>query len=365
MATRFWVGGTGTWDNANTANWSATSGGASGASVPVAGDTANFDANSGSGTCTTGTGATATAVNFDSATLILKLGQNLTTNGRFTLTSGTLDLNSLKFTCTDVVTNNSNTRAIDFGASGSFDLTQSASSVWSGGTTTGLTTSGSKTVNVTAAATTGTRTINPGTPGESVVLNFNITAGTDTVSLQGSYRNLNLTGFAGTVAATARNIWGDFTVPSGVTFAANTNATVLFGSSGTQTITTNGVTLDMPITVNASGATKSFADALNIGTRTFTITDGTVQFKNGVTTTVGVFATSGSNQKFLQSTSAGSQATLSQSTGTVNATFLTAKDINATGGAIWNLVNSSISQGNLTGWYVAHNQKSFYPTKPA
>lgn len=50
MADRYWVGGTGTWDGTNTANWSATSGGPSGASVPGTGDNALFDANSGPGT---------------------------------------------------------------------------------------------------------------------------------------------------------------------------------------------------------------------------------------------------------------------------------------------------------------------------
>lgn len=45
MASRYWVGGTGNWSN--TARWSATSGGAGGASVPVAIDDVFFDANSG------------------------------------------------------------------------------------------------------------------------------------------------------------------------------------------------------------------------------------------------------------------------------------------------------------------------------
>jgi len=50
MAARFWVGGAGTWNNASTANWAATTGGAAGASAPTSADTATFDANSGTGT---------------------------------------------------------------------------------------------------------------------------------------------------------------------------------------------------------------------------------------------------------------------------------------------------------------------------
>ena len=50
MADRYWVGGTGTWSSTNTANWSASSGGATGASVPTASDNVFFDVNSNVGT---------------------------------------------------------------------------------------------------------------------------------------------------------------------------------------------------------------------------------------------------------------------------------------------------------------------------
>lgn len=60
MASRFWVGGTGAWDNATTTHWSATSGGAGGASVPGSGDTVTFDASSGGGTVTLNFGGTIT-----------------------------------------------------------------------------------------------------------------------------------------------------------------------------------------------------------------------------------------------------------------------------------------------------------------
>jgi hypothetical protein len=46
MADRYWVLGTGTWDATSTTNWSASSGGAGGASVPTAADNVFFDANS-------------------------------------------------------------------------------------------------------------------------------------------------------------------------------------------------------------------------------------------------------------------------------------------------------------------------------
>lgn len=52
MADRYWVGGSGTWDDSSTTHWSTSSGGAAGASAPLTSsiDRALFDANSGGGT---------------------------------------------------------------------------------------------------------------------------------------------------------------------------------------------------------------------------------------------------------------------------------------------------------------------------
>lgn len=57
MAARFWVGGTGTWDGSSTSKWSTSSGGASGASAPTAGDDVTIDTSSGNGTITIAAGA--------------------------------------------------------------------------------------------------------------------------------------------------------------------------------------------------------------------------------------------------------------------------------------------------------------------
>jgi hypothetical protein len=56
VANRFWVGGTGAWNASATSHWSATSGGASGASVPTANDDVFIDANSGGGNINVTTG---------------------------------------------------------------------------------------------------------------------------------------------------------------------------------------------------------------------------------------------------------------------------------------------------------------------
>lgn len=57
-ASRNWVAGTGSFTPTNTTNWSATSGGTGGQSVPGAADDATWDASSGGGTCTLNFGGT-------------------------------------------------------------------------------------------------------------------------------------------------------------------------------------------------------------------------------------------------------------------------------------------------------------------
>jgi len=66
--TRYWVGGTGNWDNASTTRWSATSGGSGGASAPTSADDVIFDAASSTGsytvTITATTGARCNSLTF-------------------------------------------------------------------------------------------------------------------------------------------------------------------------------------------------------------------------------------------------------------------------------------------------------------
>jgi hypothetical protein len=551
MATYYWVGGDGTWDNANTTNWSNASGGASGFGPPTSSDTAIFDSSSGTGICTTAATASVSDVTLNSSTLGLTLGASLSMGGNFTLTAGTLSLASYTLTCYVFSSSNANTRAIAFG-SGNITITANATTIWNIGIATGFSYTGTPVVNCIYAGATGTRTITNCTSGvrsTTQSVSFNITAGTDIVTVGTSYCfNLNFTGFSGTWSNTATRLAGSLVVSSSMTvtagasivyfdaivgsgtqkittngktldfpiyvgtgatnptfqlqdnctigstrtfllssgtldlnnltlstgifsssgtdtrsiafgtgnitltgnnatvcsFATVTNfsytgtptvnltyagstgiRTIAFGStsgatelnslnfnilsgsdsisistvgrvksldftgfsgillnrtiicfgsltlsntmtieastnvisfnatSGIQQITTNGVTVDKPITFNGIGGTFAFQDGLTQGsTRAFTVTNGTVQLKNGVTSTVGAFATSGTTQKFLQSTTPGSQATLSQASGTVNASYLTIQDINATGGAEWDAFTNqnNIDAGNNDGW---------------
>jgi hypothetical protein len=276
-----------------------------------------------------------------------------------TFTNGTLDLNNLTLTVGFFSATNSNTRSIAFGT-GSITLIGSGSTIWSTGLATNFSYTGTPTVNATYSGSVGTRTISSGSSSssgtESNSVNFNISAGTDIVLFTATARvkNLNFTGFAGTLSGTSALLcYGNLTYSAGMTIAAATNPTIFGATSGTQLITTNAQTLDLPLTFNGIGGTFAFQDALTQGsTRAFTITNGTVQLKAGVTSTVGALATSGTTQKFLQSTLAGSQATLSQATGTVNTSYLTIKDIIANGGATWNAFTTSgnVDAGNNLNW---------------
>jgi fibronectin-binding autotransporter adhesin len=118
MAARYWVGGAGTWSAANTANWSTTSGGAGGASVPTSADTPQFDANSGTGVVTfTNGGVTVGATTINRAGIELSLGAAFATSGALTLTAGILTTNNFNVTAGALSSSNSNTRTISLGSS--------------------------------------------------------------------------------------------------------------------------------------------------------------------------------------------------------------------------------------------------------
>lgn len=87
MADRYFVpGGTGNWNS--TTNWSATSGGSSGASVPVAGDDVYLDGNSGTGTLTVNVASACRSFICTGSANGFTLGAVLTVTGHFRLGSG-------------------------------------------------------------------------------------------------------------------------------------------------------------------------------------------------------------------------------------------------------------------------------------
>ena len=110
MPSRYWVtGGNGLWSSST--NWSATSGGASGASSPVSTDDVYFDANSGSGNsqvttstinnlnCTgfTGSWSGTGQLNIGGSTIVMSASMTSTWTGSLTLTNASVSITSNGF----------------------------------------------------------------------------------------------------------------------------------------------------------------------------------------------------------------------------------------------------------------------------
>lgn len=299
--TRYWVGNAGSWSS--TSKWAATSGGASGASVPICHDTAIFDANSissGSQTITMDEPRPAGSIDFSLVTnnptfapnlafslygsLILKTGMavssgnvftmenrsaaNLDSDGvsiswgltiaafgssvtlldnwtmtgtaAFTLSNGTFDANGFNTQAGSASISGSNTRTMTMG-SGTFTLT-STGTVWAATTTTNLTFNGNTSTIDINNATASAKTFDGGG-----LTYYNLTfegAGSGGLTIIGSNTfnilKVDSTGLAKTLTLTASTTQ---------TILTNLDAT---GSSG-KVITINSTTATNATFTKSSG----------------------------------------------------------------------------------------------------------------
>jgi hypothetical protein len=216
-----------------------------------------------------------------------------------TLTAGTLDFNGFTLSTGLFSSSNSNARTLAFGSSSMSVTSTSTGTVWNVATATNFTVTGTPVVNVTNN-TSNAITVSPGSPTEANSINFNFTAGTYSLTLDaGNVRNLNFTGFAGTLNNTARTIFGDCTISTGMTLTAGANALTFASTSGTvRNIASNGRTLDFPITFAGVGGSWQLQDALNMSARTLTVTSGTLT-TNGFTVTAGTLSSNNSNVRVI------------------------------------------------------------------
>ena len=358
MADRYWVGASGAqWNTTNTAVWSATSGGPSGASVPTAADSVFFDQAGTFNIVLTGAltcldfNVTAGALTFSSTgTLVISgnmaisnvtpvwtassvltfnattaktiqsngvlfaapitfngaggtwtLSGNLTTAGIVTLLQGSIDLDGNILSGFRFASSGVNTRAIAFG-SGKFVLS-GAATVWNTVTSTNLTVTGTPVVDLTYALADAV-TVNAGSLTETSSISFNVTAGTYALTLTGNSKNVDFTGFAGSLVNSLRTIFGNLVLSSGMTVSAGGTPTTFAATSGIKTITTNGKLVDFPVTFSGVGGTWQLQDALTLGsTRTLTLSNGTFDL-NGKTLTTGTFSSTNSNIRVLTMTGA-------------------------------------------------------------
>jgi hypothetical protein len=108
-----------------------------------------------------------------------------------------------------------------------------------------------------------------------------------------------------------KSIYGNWINGSGTTLSYGSSQTIIFSGRNTQTITSAGKTFAGPITIDSYGGSVELADALDAGTRTLTVTNGTFDTKN-YNVTAGEFASSNSNVRAI--TLGSSTVTLSSNT---------------------------------------------------
>jgi hypothetical protein len=237
MANRYWVLGTGTWDATSTTNWSASSGGAGGASVPTAADNVFFDANSNVGT------------------------------GAFTVTMA-----------------NSPRVCNDFTASG-LDGTMTLA-----GTSIGLTVSGSLTFQATnfTRSYTGTTTFNATTTGKTVTTNGVSFGGNITFDGVGGEWTLGSALIGSGQPITVTN--GTFNTSSSGNYAV-TAVSISSNNSNARTINFNASTVTLSGT-NAITFTTATNLTLNAGTSTINLSSPAPTFAGGGQTFYNVAYTS-------------------------------------------------------------------------
>jgi hypothetical protein len=390
MADRYWVGGTGTWNTSSTTNWSASTGGPNGASVPTSADNVFFDINSNTATnnftvslsgalncanfdttgidpftsmALTGSGTIAVAGTVftftnkvlcsNTGTLTFSGNPTITTAGvpfscsitvsngatladslfldsvtvaTFTLTGGTLALGANNITCRIFASTGAVVRAI---------TTSTGTITATGLTVTALNLSGSNatyqsglTVNLTGVVSSGsTRTVVMS--GGTTVVNLSVSAGAGTLAISGitAVNNFDLTGFSGTIDYNAAVTVNIYgSLTIPAGCATAVTSTGAISFRGAGTITTNGVALNSAASVNATG-TYTLADNLQIGDNAL---------RGAFTLTAGTLALGANNLTVLTFSSTGATArSITRTTGNIyvwatNTTIVTSTGSNVT-----------------------------------
>ena len=337
---RYWVGGAGTWDTSDTTHWSASSGGAGGASVPTAGEDVIFDQ--------VGTYAVSLAVaelfcndfTISAGLVSFTSGSNdINISGSLLLASGTVGswstFSEFIFNATTsktISTNDQNICGMELdGVGGTYTLGSAFRSTSLNG--------GITLINGTFSTSASNYAVNirQFSSNNSNIRTLNLNASTFTITgSSGTWTcttatNLTVSGSGATVTMTSA---------SAKTFAgggANWGAITLDqGGAGALTISGSNTFANISNSYNATGATS-------------------IRFTSGTTQTVTSFTAEGTSGKHLiiDSSTPGTAATLSKASGTVSVDFVIIQDSTATGGATWNAGSYSTNVSGNTGWVFA------------
>jgi hypothetical protein len=330
VANRFWVGGSGNWDGAATAHWSATTGGASGASAPTNADNVFLDANS-TGVVTIVAGATFQTLDCTGFTGTLTGSANITVNlaggGGFILNSSM----TYSYTGSMAITLTSGTPNI---------------------TSAGKTIAG---MSIDGAAT--GRVLNP----------------TDDLTMSGALTFINAAGLDlsnhnVTCVSFSQSGTGILTLTSGKTLTCTGASGFTRTSSGTLTATGSTIKLTAG-TVTFAGGGGAYGNFWQDGTAagTLTVTGAntfadfkieapagtrTVKFPASTTNTITSLTVTGFtpyNRLILTSSSGAAADVLSDTAGTNSVDSADISWCTASGGATW-IATNSVDSGNNSGW---------------
>ena len=335
MAARYWVGGGGTWDGSNTGNWSASSGGSGGASIPISSDDVYFDGNSSSGTVSLSGNKSINSISFSGSSVTLSgLFSTINVGGDITFNTSACIINTtLNFD------NNDNTRT----------LTTNNCPSQSVGIRVGDNNTNTPTVNISGTLNIGATQSLLSSSGTLNTNNNTITSGSFTVYNSG-FANLG----SSTITLT-KSTTGD------VMYFTNSN--VNFGTSTIKLQTTAACS------IQTTAISRSFYK-LDIATSSaITITNGshsfntisnsvqpaTLKFPASSTQTVTNFSMNGTagNLVTLNTGTGTGTFTLSKSSGLVSVDYLSITNSTATGGAGWYAGTHSTNGGGNTGWFFA------------
>jgi hypothetical protein len=334
MAIRYWVGGTGTWDASDTTHWSASSGGAGGASVPGASDIVTFNGSSGGGTVTLGANIEVFYILMDAFT-------------------GTFDASTYNLKMYYIQCSGTATKTLNMG-SGTWEFIND-NTIIIFGTSTNITVNAGTATIISSDSTGGAKKI---TGGNKTINNVNITAGTGSLELENiTINNLDLTGFSGSFYADNLSISGDMTCSATMTTSTGTGELIFIESSGTKTLTSNGATIKANITINSTG-TRQLSDNLTLlGSITFN--KGTFDANDKNITATYITTTSSSSKTVTMGSGTwtltsilginfgGSGLTVNAEESTINITGATAGSVTISSG-LENLNNVNITAGSYT-----------------
>jgi hypothetical protein len=145
------------------------------------------------------------------------------------------------------------------------------------------------------------------------------------------------------------------------TIAGTGTGYIRMNAAAAKTFFGNGTTFNCILSNDGAGAltiqnSNTFLGLANgVSPTAFIFTAGTTQ----TITNWNISGTSSSNLVTITSTAAGTAATLSKSSGTVSANYLSLKDSTATGGATWIAYNSVNVSGN-TNWSFLASSGNFF-----